>query len=193
MMQPGFAGAPGEARVEGQTLVAANGMQLPPVCFKCGQSQGIVWRDQKYQYVPPWAWYFLGWLGVLVFGKRSRFDLPVCPPCNAAWKKATLLFALSWLPGLLLVFVGTGVWSAMDDGTVGGIVSLLGFVAMVAGLVVFGIMRLKKVVRSVKIDKTHTWLRGVHPAALQAAAGGGMPQPYPQQAPPGGGYDYPQP
>jgi hypothetical protein len=172
-------GAPVSAHVEGKLLVAANGSALPAMCLKCGGSPQH-WRSQKYQYTPPWAFFFFGWLGALIFSKRSAFQVPVCDQHQAEWKKWNLIAGLSWLPGALLWVVGALVSGA--DGGVGAILLLLGTVVFLVGLFTALILRNRKIVMPSRIDKTHSWLRGVHANVLHAVASGqGAPAPQPPQ------------
>ena len=168
--QAPYAAAP-SAHVEGKLLVAANGSALPAMCLKCG-GPAQHWRAQRYQYTPPWAFFFFGWLGVLIFSKRSSFQVPVCQEHQAAWKKWNLIAGLSWIPGVLFWAIGAAVG---DD--VGAVLLLVGTVVFFAGLFAALIVRSRKIVMPRKIDKTHTWLRGVHPTVLDAVA---MPQPDPR-------------
>ncbi|HEX8796209.1 MAG TPA: hypothetical protein VF765_34905 [Polyangiaceae bacterium] len=176
-----YAQGPTGARIEGDTLVVANGMTFPPVCTKCGNTQGIEWHNQKFVYTPFWAWYVLGWIGYLIFTKRSRFAIPVCQPCHAQWKKWNLLLGLSVLPLFLLGALCAAIASAVDDsGAIVGITFMVGIFACLAALVVVAIMRAKKVVLARKIDSSFTWLRGVHPNVVQMIGSGAAPQAYAQ-------------
>jgi hypothetical protein len=165
-----YAGAAAAAcHVEGKLLVAANGSALPAMCLKCG-GHPTHWRAQKYQYTPPMAIFFLGWLGILIFNKRSSFQVPLCDPHLAQWKKWNLIAGLSWLPGVALSILG-GVIG--DD--VGAVLMLVGFFVFFVGLIGALIARSRKIVMPMKIDKTHSWLRGVHPAVLEAVSTGRAP------------------
>ena len=196
VMPVGYAPGASVAHVEGQLLVVANGAQLPPVCLRCAATQPIVWRDQKFMYVPPWA-RLLGALIQVIVAKRSRLNLPLCQRCNGEWKKWNLLLALSWLPGSLLMILG-GICSSADLEAVGSAILIVGSLAFLGALVTALIMRSRRTITATKIDKTHTWLRGVAPYAMQAVVAPqapypspgypqqGYPQaPYPQAAPPG--------
>lgn len=198
VMPAGYAPGVSPVRVEGNLLVAANGSGLPAVCLKCGSTHGIGWRDQKFRWVPRWAVLFGALIQAMV-AKRSRFNVPLCPPCTARWKKWNLLAWLSWLPGVGLLLIGAVLSGVGADGA-GGVAMMLGFLVVLAGLITALALRARAVVYPTRIDKTHTWLRGVHPNALQtmaaAAAQAAYAQPtaaapgsYPQQPPPG--YAYP--
>jgi hypothetical protein len=160
------------ARIEGPALVVTNQATFPPVCLKCGGVNAIEWRDQKFMYVPPWA-RFLGGLLQMAFAKRSRFQLPVCPPCHRQWKKWNWVMWL-WIPGLVVAVAGASL-TGSDSGNLGPAVLFGGMVLAGAGLV--GLIaamatRGKRVVYVTKIDKTHSWLRGVHETAMQAVVSG---------------------
>ena len=165
-------GAP-SAHVQGKLLVAANGSALPAMCLKCG-GPAQHWRAQRYQYTPPWAFFFFGWLGILIFSKRSSFQVPVCLEHQATWRKWNLIAGLSWRPGIVLFIAGAAIG---DDA--GGVMLLVGTGLLFVGLIAALIVRSRKIVMPSKIDKTHSWLRGVHPTVLNAVA---MPQPSVPQA-----------
>jgi len=188
-----------QARIEGASLVVPNGGQFPPVCLKCANNQAIEWRAQKYTYIPPWARFF-GWLIQMMVAKRSQFNLPLCQPCNGTWKKWNLIAGLSWLPTLLLLFIGIALTAADSDA--GAIVILFSMVALLVVLITTLVMRNKHIVTAFKIDKTHSWLRGIHLNAMNVIAGGapagfapqpayGQPQPYGYPPQGGGGYGPP--
>jgi hypothetical protein len=176
-----------DVRVEGKSLVAANGWALPGVCLKCG-AHPTHWRAQRYQYTPPWAFFFFGWIGVLIFSKKSSFQVPLCEQHRAEWKKWNLIAGLSWLPGVLMWVVGFVLASGGGSAAAaGGMFLLLGTLVFFVGLFTALILRNRKTVMPSKIDRTHTWLRGVHPMVLQAVAMPQVPQGYaPVQAPYGG-------
>jgi hypothetical protein len=192
---------PQSAYVEGKLLVAANGTTLPAMCLKCG-SQPHQWKAQKYMYVPPAA-RLIGWLGILIFGKRSSFQLPLCNGHLAEWKKWNLIAWLATVPTIVAFCVLMAVVGGMD-GDAGPIVFFGGIVLVLAELITVLVIRSKKIVMATKIDKTHSWLSGVHPTVLQFVASPQAPQGYGQPQygqpqvppqgygpPPGGGYGPP--
>jgi hypothetical protein len=179
-MPVGYAPGATPAHVEGQLLVVANGAQLPPICLRCAATQSIEMRDQKFMYVPPWARLF-GALIQLLVAKRSRFNLPLCHACNSQWKKWNLIAGLSWLPGLLLVVLG-GVCSGADLEGLGAALLVIGSLALLGALITALVMRGRRMITATKIDKTHTWLKGVALPAQQAIVSGG--------ARVGGGYPF---
>ena len=174
---PGAYGPP--SRVEGKLLVAANGSPLPAMCMKCG-AHPTHWRAQNYRYTPPWAM-FIGWLGMLIFSKRSTFQIPLCETHRVVWKKWNLISLLSCFPGVLVGVIG--LIATSSDSDAGALIFFFGIVLFFIGLMVTLIIRSKKIVFPSKIDKTHSWLRGVHPTVLQYVAMPQAPQGYPQQAP----------
>jgi hypothetical protein len=181
VMPAAYGQGPMGARIEGNTLVVANGMTFPPVCMKCGNTQGIEWHNQKFVFTPFWAWYVLGWIGYLIFTKRSRFAIPVCQPCHSQWKKWNLFLALSFLPLVLLGALSAAIASSVDDsGAIAGITFTVGILAFIVALVVVAILRAKKAVLARKIDASFTWLRGIHPSVMQMIASGAAPQAYAQ-------------
>jgi hypothetical protein len=164
---------PSSARVEGKLLVAENGSALPAMCMKCGGAP-THWRAQRYQYTPPMAVFFLGWLGILIFNKKSNFQVPLCEAHRADWKKWNLLAGVSWIPGVLLWIIGAAL-----GGSAGGVMAVLGTAVFFVGLIGALILRSRKIVMPTKIDKTHSWLRGVAPVVLQTVA---SPQQHAPQA-----------
>lgn len=153
-------GTPG--RIEGDALVMPNGAPLPPVCLKCAARGPLESRHAKFSFVPPWA-RILGPLIQLIVMKRSKFDLPLCAPCNSRWRTWTLYSALSMLPGF--AFIGIGMATDVSA------LYVVGFVVLLAALVTVLLIRKRHIVFPSKIDKTHTWLKGAHPEAMRAAAG----------------------
>jgi hypothetical protein len=211
VMPTGYGPSAAGGRMEGDTLVMPNGATFPAVCVKCGTTQPIEWRNQRFVFTPVWAWYFLGWIGYFIFTKRSSFSIPLCPPCHSTWKKSIIPILLSIAVLFGSIMLAGVVAGAMEDGgTIVGIMFMVGLVAFVALLIYGIVVRSKRTVVARKIDNTYSWLRGIHPTALQAIVGGGMPQAYPQQQLPqgypqqqqaypqqgypqqGGGYGYPQ-
>jgi hypothetical protein len=152
------------ARVEGKLLVAANGSPLPAMCLKCG-GRPTHWRAQKFQYTPPMALFCLGWLGILIFNKRSSFQVPLCDAHLASWKKWNLYAGLSWLPGLLLAALG-----AVVGGDSGVALAIVGFNAILVVVIAAFVIRARKIVAPRKIDDTNSWLTGVHPMVLAAVS-----------------------
>lgn len=187
MGAPAYAPAAGgghavSAYVDGKALVAANGSTLPAMCMKCGQ-QPTHWRQQAYQYTPPWAFFVLGWIGLLIFSKRSSFQVPLCEEHRATWKTWNLIAGVSWIPGVLFWILGAML--ADSDSGVGAVLLLVGTLLFFVGLFTALILRSRKIVTATRIDKVQTWLRGVHPVVLQSVASQGAPayvavqQPYP--------------
>jgi hypothetical protein len=179
---PGPGGVHGaSAYVDGTSLVAPNGSTLPAMCLKCGQ-QPTQWRQQAYQYTPPWAFFVLGWIGLLIFSKRSSFQVPLCQEHGATWKTWNLIAGVSWIPGVLFLVLGA-MLSDGDSGVGPGLI-IAGTLLFLVGLFTALILRSRKIVNATRIDKTYSWLRGVHPSVLQVVASGqgaypAAPSPYP--------------
>jgi hypothetical protein len=150
-----------DVRLEGDVLVASNATVFPDVCLKCGVRHGLERRHQKFQFVPYWARFFGPLIQWMVM-KRSEFSLPLCPTCHGQWKKWNLIAGLAWVPFLLIMFAG---FAGGQD--LGPILILLGFFGMFVVLFTTLILRIKHIVVAKKIDKTHSWLGKIHPAALQ--------------------------
>ncbi|HEY6464018.1 MAG TPA: hypothetical protein VIY73_27800 [Polyangiaceae bacterium] len=156
--------APPTARVEGKLLVAENGSPLPAMCLKCGRHP-THWRAHTFRYTPPMAVFFLGWLGILIFRKRSTFRVPLCDAHLASWKKWNLCAGLSWLPGLLLVVLG-----AVVGGEARVALIVVGLYAITILLIAAFVVRARRIVTAQKIDDTNSWLAGVHPSVLAAVS-----------------------
>jgi hypothetical protein len=164
------------ARMEGEALVVANGAAFTQVCLKCGTTHALEGRHQKYMYVPMWARFF-GPLIQIIFRKTSEFYLPICNACNANWKKWNLIAGVSWIPGLLLIFMGL----AIGDNA-GALFTLMGLLGLFVGLITTLVLRLKHIVAATKIDGNSTWLTRIHPVALNAILNPGTAAPaYTQQ------------
>jgi hypothetical protein len=192
-MNAGYAQAPYAAspavRVEGPLLVAANGAGLPAMCLKCG-GPPHQWKAQKYMYVPAWA-RMMGWLGVLIFSKKASFQLPLCNDHRAEWKKWNLIAWLAIVPPFLLWIIAMAAIGMDSDA--GPILFFAGLLMLLADLITVVMLRNKKIVTASKIDKTHAWLKGVHPTVLQFVSNPQGPQGYAQpQYAPQGGYGPPQ-
>ena len=148
------------ARLEGETLVVANGAAFPAICVKCGTTHGLGKRNHKFAYVPTWARFF-GPLIQRIFTKTSQFDLPICAPCNAQWKKWNLIVGVSWLPGFLFLFLGPAIFQS-------GAMALVGFLMLFGGLVTALVMRRPHILDVTKIDAESTWIVRLHPSAQTA-------------------------
>jgi hypothetical protein len=173
VMPAGYAPGMSAARMEGELLVVTNGAQFPPVCLRCGATQPIEWRDQRFAYVPVWARFF-GVLIQAIVTKRSRFNLPLCSPCNATWKKYNWMLGLSWIPGALFFVLAGVLGGAGADDDITLILFLVGLVVFLAGLVTVAVLRARKIVQATKIDKTDTWMKGIALGAREAILGQGQ-------------------
>ncbi len=151
-------------RLDGNALVLPNGAALPSVCSKCATGAGLRPRNVKFSFVPAWARFFGPLIQVIVM-KKSRFDVPLCEPCNAEWKKWNLFAWLAILPGLGLL----GTSALLEDP---GILATVSFVVMLVALVTVLVLRKRRVVVATKIDKTHTWMTGLHDEMKRLAVGG---------------------
>ena len=196
IMPGGYGATPMSARVEGNAVVVPNGAAFPQLCLKCATTQGLEWRDQKYTYVPPWARLFGALIQVFVM-KRSRFQVPVCQSCHQGWKKANLLLWLGIGGGIVLCMiaaVGAGLGGDDAGPVLGGIFGVLAFLVFFGGIIAYAIVRQKRAVSAIRIDKQFTWLTGIHANAIQAIVGGGGGYAQPGGYPQAGGYPggYPQ-
>lgn len=151
---------PSSARLEGETLVVANGSSFPQVCVKCGTTHGLGKRAHKFAWVPTWAKFF-GPLIQRLFTKTSQFELPICASCDGQWKKWNLIVGVSWLPGFLFTFLGPAVFQS-------GAMAFVGMLMLFGGLVTAMVMRRKHTLDVTKIDASHSWIVRVHPSAQTA-------------------------
>jgi hypothetical protein len=165
--EPGALGASGRARVLGPILIVGNGYQFPPLCVKCGTTDALEARRQLFVYAPAWARLFGAFMIVMV-QKKSRFVLPICAPCQTAWRRWNALAVLSLFAPLgLLAASGSVLSSRTVPG--GAVTSFL--LAIPFGILAWaGVLRgrTERVVTATRIDREETWLRGVHEAARKA-------------------------
>jgi hypothetical protein len=142
---------------------------FPPLCVKCGTTERLTVRAQRFSYVPPWSRLF-GALLLLMLQKKSRFDLPICAPCNARWRTWNAVMGL----GLVGIVVGMLVWGALaaprgrDGGAAWGF--FLGAAVTFGVFVVAGRKRAKHIVVATFIDREETRMRGVHIDVMRRAS-----------------------
>lgn len=85
---------------------------LPRVCVLTGESQGVVFKDVKFAWYPPWVaalvvvnvivMAFVAW----VLTKRATGKLPFTEAAWAAWRKGRVIQVLSVLGGIILFIAG---------------------------------------------------------------------------------------
>ena len=169
--EPEALGASKRARVLGPILILGNGCELPPVCVKCGTTEALRSRKQLFVYAPAWARLF-GEFVIVFVQKKSRFVLPICAPCQGAWRRWNALAVLGLFAPLGLLAVSGSVLSSRTVPT--GVVTAF-LLAIPFGILAWsGVLRAraKRVVIATRIDREETWLRGVHEAARRAATTG---------------------
>lgn len=174
---PGMGGA-GQAAVQGNVLMTMGTPTLAPVCLKCGQATNGNVHLHVFEWLPPWARFLKYWsrLGRFIsrfFIKTQSLNVPLCQPCQSKWKFAPYIPVIAFLAGFVLIFALSMGLGAIDDslGAIGGGVGFLLFIAL---FIVGSILSSKRLLKVDKIDNGTMWLKGVHPAALQA--NGGAPQ-----------------
>jgi hypothetical protein len=164
--------------VDGERIVLPNGAPLPAVCLKCGSYHQITFKRQKFVWQPQWviaivaASWLIGLVVMLALQKRSEFHLPLCPTCFAKWKRANLIAVLVGLAIIPVGILAAVLGAVLDDSDVVGAMLALGFVGWLIALIVVLFVRSKATVVPRKIDRTHTWLGGVHANAMRVLAGG---------------------
>ena len=106
---------------------------LPRVCVITGDTDGVVFKDVKFQWYPRWIG-ALVIINVLVAAvvamamtKKVKGKLPFTEAGHAAWKKGQLMFGLSFLVAVALG-IGSGVAFGNDIGALG----ILGVVLAIA-------------------------------------------------------------
>ncbi len=126
-----------------------NSFDLPRVCLLTGEQNNIVFKEMKFQYVPPWARLFGALIQVLV-ARKAKGELPFSEAAHAAMKKGQLMFGLSFVGSFVLF----GIFGAISGATRSGIPMLLGLAAAIAlPIVVYQKMLKGKFVRCTMIEK----------------------------------------
>ena len=165
---PDAPGGHDAARMDEGLLVVPHGVTFPPLCVKCAAHEPLTHRTQAFAYAPAWARLF-GVLLMVLVQRRSTLVLPLCPRCDAAWKRWNVISRVGFLgPLLALVFLG-GVLFARGDADAGNGVFGLALVAGLVGGTVSLRFRRQYVVFATRINERETWLRGVHETAMRAA------------------------
>jgi hypothetical protein len=141
---------------------------LPRVCMCCG-ARASHYKTKKFQWFPPWAWFVLGWIGMMIFMKTATMQVPLCEKHKWHWVW-TPLFAIVGLVAIFaLLFAGVAVADALklDPPAVFIPVGVL-FLAWLIALIVLSV----NTIRPTEITDKSITLRGVSPdfiAALEEA------------------------
>ncbi len=170
-------GATFDAWIDGQELVVPKAAPLPDVCVKCGL-EGTLRRPHQFVFTPQWVIFIflfsplIGAVVALVVQKKGKLDLPLCAPCQAAWKGGILLLVLAVLWMIVGLILGIMAF-ANELPAVGAPLVLSAF----AVLITVAIVNRNRFLRSKKVDEQSIWLMAVHPRAVEAilAAAHGAP------------------
>jgi hypothetical protein len=160
--------------IDGDAVTLSKLAWWPPCCVKCGTTEGLGPRVQKYAWVPPWT-YLLIPLGLLpaalvqmMLTKRAALTHGICAPCNARWKIARVGGVASLLVPLLGGFLGLLAGAAASSGVAMAAAGLLLF----PGIVVFPtlahfLLVRRRTLRAVFIDDHVIKVAGVSASALE--------------------------
>jgi hypothetical protein len=117
-----------------QSQLMAN--DFPPVCAMTGV-QAETWRKFTFTNTPPWAFMF-GAIGAAAFSKRVSGYLPLTRQASSRITRVRWLFA-GLIPLSLVLFVAGGIVAPSDNdatrGAIAGVLFLLGFAAILVGIV----------------------------------------------------------
>jgi hypothetical protein len=151
----------------GDVLVIRKGSTLPNHCVTCNRPTGNRWQ-KTFHWVPSWV-YFMILAQLLIYlivyysvRKSADLALPLCEDHSEKRKRDT---ALAWLlvcGGLVLMFASI---AAADSPRLLTAVFALAIAGVVSGAV---FSTRANVVKPVKIDRDHVWLKKVSPDFLAA-------------------------
>jgi hypothetical protein len=161
---PGF--TPGGQWQDGNVLVTHKEAQFLNCCIKCGQpSDGIVWKKKYYWHHPAFALLvlvqiFLYVIVALIVRKSMTVHLYLCEEHRAKRNRSVMLawlLSLSALGGLIggAIYAGN---ARSSDAWIGGVIALVGFVLLIAALVVG--FAFAPILKPKKIDKEYAWFKG---------------------------------
>jgi predicted RNA-binding Zn-ribbon protein involved in translation (DUF1610 family) len=154
---------------DGARLVMTKDAQLPYTCIKTNQPADV-WLRRKLYWHNSWLYLLVLislWIYVIVaLIVRQKADIQVAL-CRERLIRRRWAIAGAWLAAILgIVLIVGGLASIQPGNSVGGLISLAGLIALLAGAIVGA--TLARVVTPVRITKEHVWLKGVHPAFLAA-------------------------
>jgi hypothetical protein len=160
--------------IDGDAVTLSKLAWWPPCCVKCGTTEGLGPRVQKYVWVPPWT-YLLIPLGLLpaalvqmVLTKRAALTHGICAPCNARWRTARVAWVASLLFPLLGGFLGLLAGASANSGAAMAAAGLLFFpgILVFPTLVQFLLVR-PRTLRAAFIDDHVIKVVGVSARALE--------------------------
>lgn len=127
-----------------------NQFDLPRVCLLSGATQDVVFKEMKFQYIPPWARIFGALIQVLV-ARKAKGELPFSEESWKAMKSGQLLFGLS-IVGTIVVLSAGGVASGALENPAPFFLSLIAAIAL--PIVVYQLKLKGRSVRCTNIEKT---------------------------------------
>ncbi len=117
-----------------QSQLVAN--DFPPVCAMTG-APAEMWRKFTFTNTPAWAFMF-GAIGAAAFSSRVSGYLPLTRQASQRITRVRWLFA-GLIPLAIVLFVVGGIVSPADGdptrGTIAGLLFLLGFTAILVGII----------------------------------------------------------
>jgi hypothetical protein len=119
-----------------------NEFDLPRVCVVTGERNGVVFKNVKFSWYPPWVAVFIlvnvlvAAVIALILTKRVKGQLPFTEEAYARWRRGQLLFGLSFV-ALIGLLVGSGVLMATEYQALGGLAILAAIAVPIVAWVVF--------------------------------------------------------
>jgi hypothetical protein len=165
--------------VEDDRLRLPLAQPLPRLCVKCGRTDGLTVRLQRFRWVSPWVNLLIvaGLVPAIVLQmiltKRALLSLPICPSCDSRWSTALVASRLVIYGPLALAVVGCVLGATTNwGGPIAAVTVLLLLPAWIIGpaLVYFALMRPRSL-RATRIDSYAITLAGLCPVVLEAARG----------------------
>lgn len=149
---------------------------LPPVCVVTGATEGVVFKEVKFTYVPPWARIF-GWLIQALVMKRHTAELPFTDQAYRSWRTGLVLFPLILIVSFV-AGIGGGAVVGQESHPELMLVGIVG--AIVVSVLAYFKFARNKGPRCVKIDERNVEVFLPSPqavAAIQERLSGGGRQP----------------
>ncbi|MCK8498026.1 hypothetical protein ACJ2CR_22925 [Myxococcus faecalis] len=136
---------------------------LPRVCVITGQTEGITFQPVKFAYYPRWLLIFAPLAAVIVLliaallTKRAQGTLPFSEEGWAQWKRAKLVYGLSFL-GTIAVLFGS-IFTFAGNARTGGYLMVAVLVAVLIPVVAYFVAVKGKVPQALRIDDRNITLR----------------------------------
>ncbi|MCY0998718.1 hypothetical protein OWM54_16385 [Myxococcus sp. MISCRS1] len=136
---------------------------LPRVCVITGQTEGITFQPVKFSWYPRWLLIFVPFAALIVLlvamllTKRAQGTLPFSEEGWAQWKRAKLVFGLSFL-GTIAVLCGA-IFAFAGNTQTGSYLMVGVLVAVLIPVVAYSAVVQGKVPQVVRIDNREVTLR----------------------------------